>query len=334
MSATLQAHVFVKAKGNTVTKTYSQSPEQLLAGQVMAVAYSGFRTGQHPDRGHGAINPSDEEVLEDLQLLVEHQFSLIRLYDAGENSADVLRLIRQHQLPIKVMLGIWLEAELSNHLACEWLNEPIAQQKLDANKLVNQKELARGVALATQYEDIVMAVNVGNEALVEWNDHLVSLDAIIAYVKQMKSAIKQPVTVADNCEWWINDGAPLAEVVDFLGVHTYPAWENIPIEQALDYTIDSIERVHRALPDKPIAILEGGWASTANEFGGANEDNQARYYVEVAEWARQTHTTFMFFEAFDEPWKGSPDNLNGAEKHWGLFFEDRTPKKVVHVLHQ
>ena len=44
-----------------------QSPEDLLAGEVMAVAYSGFREGQHPDRGDGAVNPSAEEILEDLR---------------------------------------------------------------------------------------------------------------------------------------------------------------------------------------------------------------------------------------------------------------------------
>ena len=34
------------------------------------------------------------------------------------------------------------------------------------------------------------------------------------------------------------------------------------------------------------------------------------------------------FEAFDEPWKGSPDPLE-PEKHWGLFDVNRTPKLVM-----
>lgn len=41
------------------------------------------------------------------------------------------------------------------------------------------------------------------------------------------------------------------------------------------------------------------------------------------------NTTVFFFEAFDEPWKGDPDNPLGAEKHWGLFNVDRTPKEVM-----
>ena len=312
---------------------YGQSSDELLSGQVMAVAYSGFREGQHPDRGDGAVNPSDEQILEDLNILAAHQFNLIRVYDSGENSAATLRLIQQHKLPIKVLLGMWLEAEFSNHEGCAWLEVPIPQAKLAANKLSNAAEVDRGIALARQYPDIVIAVNVGNEALVDWNDHMVPLSSVIDYVRHVKKSIKQAVTVADNYAWWIRDGAPLAAEVDFIGVHTYPAWENKSIDEGLAYTIKNIEDVHRALPGKPVAVLEGGWATIASEFGErANEANQARYYHEVAKWAQQTNTTFMFFEAFDEPWKGNPDNPEGAEKHWGVFNVDRTPKQVMFEL--
>lgn len=306
-----------------------QAPGSLLAGEVMAVAYSGFREGQHPDRGNGAVNPSDDEILEDLQILLAHDFNLIRLYDSGENTLATLELIRQHDLPIKVLLGMWLEAEFSNHEGCAWLDEPIPDAELAANTLSNAAELQRGIELANRFDDIVVAVNVGNEALVKWNDHMVPLEQVIAYVRLVKAAIDQPVTVADNYEWWILDGAPLAAEVDFLGVHTYPAWEEKTIDEALAYTVENIARVHAALPDKPIAILEAGWASVAIEFGDrANEDKQTRYYDELHNWAGETNTTVFFFEAFDEPWKGDPNNPLGAEKHWGLFNVDRTPKQA------
>jgi exo-beta-1,3-glucanase (GH17 family) len=38
---------------------------------------------------------------------------------------------------------------------------------------------------------------------------------------------------------------------------------------------------------------------------------------------------FFFFEAFDEPWKGDPGEVLGAEKHWGVFRVDRTAKRVM-----
>lgn len=320
-------------EAETKSLEYRQNADGLLINETIAIAYSGFREGQHPDRGKGAINPSDEEILEDLNILVAHDFKLIRLYDAGENSATTLRLIKENSIPIKVLQGIWLDAEISNHEGCPWLDEPIPEAKLAKNKLKNAEEIARGIALAKAYPDIVVAVNVGNEALVDWNDHMVPLDDVIRYVRQVKQAIDQPVTVADNYEWWIRDGAPLAAEVDFLGVHTYPAWENKTIDEALDYTVQNLVDVQRALPNKPIAVLEAGWASTAAEFPEqASEANQSRYTRELSEWARSNNTTVFFFEAFDEPWKGDPNKADGAEKHWGLFFVDRSPKQVIRDL--
>ncbi len=256
-----------------------QSPSDLVAGEVMAMAYSGFREGQHPDRGEGAKNPSEAETLEDLQILLDHDFKLIRVYDTYENSVMVLEVIRDNNLPIKVLLGIWLQAEISNHEGCPWLDEPIPDDELAANTLANVAAVNKGIELAQEFDDIVVAVNVGNEALVEWNDHMVSLEKVIEYVRKVKAEIEQPVTVADNYEWWIADGAPLAAEVDFLGIHTYPAWEDKTIDEALPYTIENLERVRTALPDKPIAILEAGWATTALEFPEqAKEANKQRYY--------------------------------------------------------
>jgi exo-beta-1,3-glucanase (GH17 family) len=252
------------------------------------------------------------------------------MYDAGVNTTTTLRLIREHELPIRVLLGIWLNAEVSNHEGCPWLDEPIPDEELAANKIGNAEEVARGIRLANEYGDIVVAVNVGNEALVEWNDHMVPLDDVIAYVREVRGKIDQPVTVADNYEWWIEAGAPLAAEVDFLGIHTYPAWEEKSIGEALDYTIDNLEGVRAALPGKPIAVLEAGWATIADEFGArASEANQVRYYDELDALGREHNITMFFFEAFDEPWKGDPARPTGAEKHWGIFKVDRSPKLVM-----
>lgn len=98
----------------------------------------------------------------------------------------------------------------------------------------------------------------------------------------------------------------------------------------MDYTLENIEDVRSALPDVPLVILEAGWPSVASEFGErASEASQARYFNELMQWARQTQTTVFWFEAFDEPWKGNPADPLGAEKHWGIFNVDRSPKQVM-----
>ena len=308
-----------------------QSAEDLLMGTSKAVCYSGFRTGQHPDRGEGAKNPSYEEVLEDLRIIAEQAgFHLIRIYDSGENSELVLKVIKENNIDVKVMLGIWLKAELSNHESCEWLIEPIPQKELDENKIANTKEIQKGIELANAYPEIVVAVNVGNEALVDWNDHKVDTDSIISYVKRVKNAIVQPVTVAENYEWWAAKGKDLAAACDFIALHIYPVWEGKDIDEGMLYSIENIQNVRDSLPESIIVISEAGWASVASEFGErASEEKQLQYYDELMSWSEEMNITTFFFEAFDEDWKGNPDNPLGAEKHWGLYTVDRTPKKVM-----
>lgn len=306
----------------------SQTNDQLLAGTHRAICYSGFRDGQHPDRGDGAINPSDEQILEDLKILTEH-FTLIRLYDSQQNSEAVLRLIKTHQLDFKVLLGAWLDAEVNNP-GCPWQKEPYPKSLLDENKRKNAREISRAVTLANQYPDIVHSVAVGNEALVSWNDHMVPVEKIITYVREVKQAIKQPVTVADNYDWWTNHGSKLARELDFVSVHIYPAWEEKDIDEAMPYSIANMQAVRNALPDSQLVITEAGWATVASEFGPrASEAKQKRYYQELFAWSKEMNITSFFFEAFDENWKGDPNNPLGAEKHWGLFYADRKPKLAL-----
>jgi exo-beta-1,3-glucanase (GH17 family) len=307
-----------------------QRKADLLSGVSKAVCYSGFRAGQHPDRGDGAVNPSRDEILEDLNILAAEGFELIRLYDSGENSQTVLELIKENKLNIRVMLGIWLSAELSNHETCAWLTEPIPDEVLANNKLVNRAEVEKGISLANRYKDIVVAVNVGNEALVDWNDHKVDVDTLITYVKQVKKHIKQPVTVAENYEWWAANGKKLAAELDFIAIHIYPIWEGRDIEEGIEYSIQNVQKVRNALPDSRIVISEAGWATISSEFGArAGEEKQKQYYDWLMEWTEQMKITTFFFAAFDEPWKGNPNDPFGAEKHWGLYFVDRTPKLVL-----
>jgi exo-beta-1,3-glucanase (GH17 family) len=316
------------------TLPIQQKSNDLLCGVKRGVCYSGFRHGQHPDRGTGAVNPNDQEVLEDLQLLNRQgNFSLIRLYDARENSEAVLRLIRDKELKMKVVLGAWLDAEVSN-TNCPWLKQSFSQAALDANKLKNQKEIESAIRLANQYSNIVVAVAVGNEALVDWNDHMVPVESVIRYVRQVKKFVSQPVTVADNYAWWARHGSALANELDFVAVHTYPVWEGKDIDQAMAFSIANLQAVRNALPRARLVITEAGWATVAREFGPrASEEKQKRYHQDLYAWTDRMNITTFFFEAFDEDWKGEPNDPLGAEKHWGLFTVDRKAKLAMHELY-
>ena len=93
----------------------------------------------------------------------------------------------------------------------------------------------------------------------------------------------------------------------FLGVHTYAQWEGKTIDEAIPYTIDNIVAVCEAFPDKPIAILEAGWATVATEFGDrASEEFQARYYAELDEWAQGNKHDRLLLRGIRRTVEGQP----------------------------
>jgi exo-beta-1,3-glucanase (GH17 family) len=233
------------------------------------------------------------------------------------------------------MLGVDLAAELSNP-NCPW-GANYSEKTLAANRRSNSEDVDRLIALANQYSDIVFSVSVGNEASVSWTDHLVSVGSLVAYARRLKGAVNQPVTFCENYVPWTSKLAPLVAELDFISVHTYPVWEYRSVDDALEYTRQNYYSVADHYPNKPVIITEAGWTTASNgrgiDPGNASEVLQARYCRQLLDWAKEQGILTFIFEAFDEPWKGSPDP-GEPEKHWGLFYVDRTPKRFMRQLLQ
>ena len=295
-----------------------------------AICYSGYRHGQRPgDR----LYPSLDEIREDLLILLKH-WRLLRLYDCSPHAERVLEVIRRDGLPFQVMLGAYLGAEMNN-FGCPW-GATYDEDQLEASRRENQAEIGRLIALARQYPEIVFSVAVGNEATVDWTDHFVPVPRMIEYVRRVKHAVSQPVTFCENYVPWQHKLHDLVPELDFISVHTYPVWEYKHIHEAIDYTRDNVDSVARLYPDKPVVITEAGWATSSNGRGmnaeHASQELQDIYYRDLMAWSQRAGILTFVFEAFDEPWKGSPDPLE-PEKHWGLFTVDRRPKRVVQGLY-
>jgi exo-beta-1,3-glucanase (GH17 family) len=294
-----------------------------------AICYSGYRYGQSPAE---EIYPSKEEILEDL-LILQPNWPLLRLYDSSLHAVRVLEVIREHGLPFQVLLGAHLGAEVSNP-GCPW-GAQYSEAQLAANRAENDAEVDRLVSLANRFDDIVFAAAVGNEATVDWTDHLVPVARMIELVRSVKARIAQLVTFCENYVPWLDKLHALADEVDFISLHTYPLWEYKSIEDALAYTQDNFDSVARRHPGKTVVITEAGWTTRSNGRGMnaacASQAKQAVYCRELIDWTREAGILCFVFEAFDEPWKGSPDPLE-PEKHWGLYTVDRRPKSVVEAL--
>lgn len=298
--------------------------------QGNAICYSGYRRGQSPDT---QVYPSVDEIREDLHLLARH-WQLLRLYDCSLHAERVLQVIREDRLPLRVMLGAYLGPEMNN-FGCPW-GGVYSEEHLAASQQENQAELERLVALANGNPETVFSVAVGNEATVDWTDHFVPVAHMVDYVRRVKAAVRQPVTFCENYVPWQTKLAPLVAELDFISIHTYPVWEYKHIHEALDYTKANIASVAQRYPGKPIAITEAGWCTNSNGRGmhaeHAVQELQALYYQDLMDWTRAEGLLCFVFEAFDEPWKGSPDPLE-PEKHWGLFTVDREPKMAVRSLY-
>ncbi len=294
-----------------------------------AICYSGFRQGQQP----GIRYPSYEEVVEDLHLLSPH-WKYLRLYDCDPHAETVLAAIKNEKFDFKIMLGAYIVAEMNNY-NCPWGGGTYSEEQLKLNKTFNEKRIHKLIALANTYEEIIVATSAGNEACVDWTDHYVSVGRVIEFVELIKSKTNQPVTFCENYVPWLNKLKPLAEVIDFISIHTYPVWEYKQIDEALDYTKDNYYAVANIYPNKATVITEAGWATNSNGRGinpeNVSQEMQKVYFDHLMKWTDEEQIITFFFEAFDEPWKGSDSPLE-PEKHWGLFKENRSPKLVMQRL--
>ncbi len=304
-----------------------KSPRQVFdPPYANAICYSGYRQGQSPPSG---VFPSYDQIREDLKILERH-WRYLRIYDCTVHAETVLQVIRDEGLPLQVMLGMGLQAEVSNY-NCPWGGVYDAQH-LEANRAENDAELTRMVDLSRRFSKEVLALSIGNEASVEWNDHMVPVDRLIDMARALKDQTRHPVTFCENYVPWMDKLRGLAEHLDVISIHTYPVWEYKSVDEALAYTQDNYYAVKGRYPDKPVIITEAGWTTRSNGRGiepwNASEDLQTAYYERLMDWVTREQILTFVFEAFDEPWKGSADP-HEPEKHWGLFTLERTPKQVM-----
>jgi exo-beta-1,3-glucanase (GH17 family) len=296
-----------------------------------AVAYSPFRSA---DRNTEQITAA--MVKQDLELLIAGGFKLIRLFDSSDAVAKlVLQTIQANNLDMKVMLGIYVIA---------------------GNTSFNIAEIARGIALSNQYNNIVLATSVGNETMVSWSFNPISPTLMAGYIKTVRDAITQPVTTDDNWAFFAAAPRSITDAIDFAAVHTYPladsvftpgSWDwqqsgvaaNSRATAMMDAAIASARKDIKAVRDHfdsigqtamPIVIGETGWKASASggESSRAHPANQKMYVDRLNAWRSEAGApkNIVYFEAFDEPWKGSDDK-------WGLFNVNREARYAVQALY-
>ncbi|MEO0601409.1 MAG: hypothetical protein AAF211_08240 [Myxococcota bacterium] len=279
------------------------------------LSYMPFRDGESPD----SEPTSKEHIRQDLEMLAQ-RWNLIRIYGWGEVAKRVLEVIRDHRIPMQVMQGAWLAN--------------------DQTQEENDAQVQGVIEAANQFPDIVVALGIGNEIFVDWSAHrLDDPQPVIDYLRQARAAVKQPVTINDDYSFWNKpESKAIADELDFIGLHAYAFWNNQPLEEAAAWTRKIYADIRAMHPHHAIAFTEAGWPSSrvvgdgsyeGGLVGEANEATLATFFDWYDAWVDDNQIVSCYFEAFDESWKGGWDGHNPAdkaEKHWGVYRSDRTPK--------
>jgi len=333
----------------TTEASRTLTPEFAEYTSRKAVAYSPYRSN---NRDTEVI--TDDMVLEDLRLLEQGDFRLIRVFDSNDQVARrALRLIRDHGLDIKMQLGAYILSESS-----PYISEAVREE----HRVHNRAEVQRAITLANEFSDIVLAVSIGNETMIYWSFVPSSPEIMAAYIAEVRRNIKQPVTTNDNWAFWAEAPKVITDVIDFASLHTYceldtvfdPAkpistdWKQghvAPDARAaamMDAIIACAKSDYQAARDwldkkgqavMPIVVGETGWnaVNVGSLAFRAHPVNQKMYFQALQKWKADSvggrgPANVIYFEAFDEPWKGSDDK-------WGLFNVDRKARYVIQNLY-
>jgi exo-beta-1,3-glucanase (GH17 family) len=288
----------------------------------IGISYGSYRDGESP--GKKSVS-SEKDILQDMLLLTadnDISWNLIRMYAADAASEQVLKTIKKHNLPVKVMQGAWLSSTQTDE--------------------ENQQQISDVIRLANEYKDIVVTVNLGNEIFVDWSAHKLEKSdypKYLGWVKKVQTETEVPVTLADDYNFWNKPWSQeIAQALDYIVLHAYAMWNSQPLDNALPWTEKTFHEIQKLHPTKQIVLGESGWATSAITSNGdesliigeASESAQKVFYDAYRQWLVDNHIVSYYFEAFDEKWKGGEDKPDGiAEKNWGVFRSDRTPKMAI-----
>ncbi len=267
------------------------------AGKLRSLSFAPFREGYSPLE---KIYPLPEQVEEDVHLLADKTRS-IRTYTSLGGLQPTPGFARKYGL--KMIAGGWLSAKAAD----------------------NRREVDALVKSANENPDVVERVIIGNEVLLRGE---MGVDRLIEYIREVKRAVRQPVSYADVWSMYMKYPQLIAEV-DFITIHVLPYWEDEPI--SIDQATEHLEKVVRQIedeargvaPGKPILIGESGWPGAGRQRGRASPGvvNEARFVRGLIEVANRHGFDYNIVEAFNQPWKSHLEGVVGA--NWGLFSADR-----------
>jgi cellulose synthase/poly-beta-1,6-N-acetylglucosamine synthase-like glycosyltransferase/exo-beta-1,3-glucanase (GH17 family) len=298
-----------------------------INGQLASVSYSPYTRWQHPDNGD---RPSAQQIRSDLRLLSSYART-VRTYTSTRGLELVPGIASEFGL--KVTVGIWLD-KINN---CE-RESASARPRCDSENLVkkerNEREIQSAIALARRYSN-VNAIIVGNEGLLRGDQ---TADELISIIQRVKRVSPVPVSTGETWDVWLGqdddpekarkkleDARKLASSVDFIAAHILPYWDKLPVNQAIDHTIQIYDKIRARYEGKRILVAEFGWPSAGYNLNQAvpGRVEQALVIRDFVARAEAYGSDYNIIEAIDQPWKTFE---GGVGSYWGLFDVSRNAK--------
>lgn len=274
--------------------------------KIQGFSFSPVRADQDPSRGR---YPTEAQIEEDLLLLSEKTYA-VRSYSVSGSYSEIPRLAEKHGL--NVALGAWI----------------------DGDPETNAYEIETLISLSRQYHKNIVRVLVGNEAIYRGN---ISVAEAITNLDNVNSKVWAPVSIAEPWHIWL-EHPELADHVDYIAAHILPFWEGQHIDDAVNFTVNTYDRLKQQFPDKPIVIAEVGWPSNGRPRRDASPShaNQASFLRRFLNEAEAREYIYYVMEAFDQPWKQRQES--GVGTYWGVYDVERNAKftfteAVVSVPH-
>ena len=159
---------------------------------------------------------------------------------------------------------------------------------------------------------IVSGYCVGNEGL----GQRYNIKELSAAMQELRDATSKPTTTAEQLDDYSDPEMQQLGDWIFPTVHPYFHHQLDP-EDAVDWTVRAYVRLKRK-SGRFVWFKEVGLPTAGSKTENLSEANQNLYYAALA----KTEVRFVYFEAFDLPWKNHPP----VEPHWGIFHADRSPK--------
>jgi exo-beta-1,3-glucanase (GH17 family) len=250
-----------KEQEKVIKKKEIHAADILGNPEYQAISYGGYRTKSRADQ------PTIKQLKEDMLIMSAMGIKVIRTYNVQPqlpHAANILAAIRELKtedpdFEMYVMLGAWIDCKNA------WTGlEPDHNVESEANA----GEIARAVALANKYPDIVKIIAVGNEAMVKWaTSYYVQPAVILKWVNHLQGLKEKGklskdlwITSSDNFASWgggdyiyhTPDLTKLLNAVDYVSLHTYPMhdthynpvfWGTLNYERSLS----DIEKIDTAM---------------------------------------------------------------------------------------